>query len=278
MNITLRNYSFEIDPGQNKLMWEHINKENWEVHSFDIFDFFVPKNGVVLDIGAWSGVLSLYTTRKAKKVYALDPDPVCFKELQKNIALNPTMKNKISAHPIAISGVKEIATLSARLSYGGSSSSIMNRKRDTENSLQLTTVPLLNFIEQERITQIDFIKMDVEGAEFSILPTIGSALKKINYPTLYVSFHYGFLNEHIYHQYVSSRFLTKVFLKIEKITGLSFFKKKIENNIKKIYNDLFVYKYIYTTKGKLVSKNILKQQLRFIKQNDLIFTNTAWNS
>jgi predicted RNA methylase len=40
-------------------------------------------------------VLTLYAAKTAKEVHALDPDPVCFSELEKNISLNPAVAKKI---------------------------------------------------------------------------------------------------------------------------------------------------------------------------------------
>ncbi|WP_237274908.1 FkbM family methyltransferase [Tenacibaculum ovolyticum] len=277
MNITLRNCTYKVDPGQNRFYWNAIQNGNWEPQTFDIFDAFIQTDDIVLDIGAWSGVLSLFLAKKAKKVHALDPDPVCYKELLANIELNPDLLNKISVYQTAISDKEEEVFLSARFQYGASSTSILPRKRDTKNSFKITTKKLHHFLEDENIPKVDFIKMDVEGAEFQILPNLKSTLEKINYPTFYVSFHYHFLNEHIYYQHVPSSFLNKVFLKLEKKIGFSLFKKKINKKIQYLFDDLLDYKYIYTADGDLVSKYFLQQHPEFIKNHDLVFTNKKWN-
>lgn len=276
MQIKLQDYTFRIDPGQNKDYWSHINAVDWEPHTFAIFDYFIDHHSVVLDVGAWSGVLTLYAANIAKAVHALDPDPVCYKELQTNINLNPDLSDKISTYPIAISNKEEVISLSARFQYGASSTSILQRNRDTERSREVTTVDLFSFINQEKINSIEFIKMDVEGAEFKILPTIGKALKKLDYPTLYVSFHYDFLNEHLYHQYISSKLLNKLLLKLEKTFKFSILKYKIRKEIKGLYNGLSAYQYIYNTKGDLITKAYLQQHPEYIKNHDLVFTNKKW--
>ena len=141
----------------------------------------------------------------------------------------------------------------------------------------MTTVTLLDFLEQQQITQLDFIKMDVEGAEFAILPTLESAMKRVNYPTLYISFHYGFLNEHFYHHYIATRFLNKVFLKLETRFGFSMFKQKIKRKITNLYDSISAYNYIYTTDGNLITYAFLIQHPEFIKTHDLVFTNVQWH-
>lgn len=278
MEVQLKNHTFQIDPGQNKHYWTHINSVDWEPHTFAIFDYFVNKNSIVLDIGSWSGVLTLYAAKTAKEVHALDPDPVCFSELETNISLNPAVAEKIKAYKTAISNTKETVRLSAREAYGASSSSILERKRDTENSLKLETVSLADFLETAKIQQVDFIKMDVEGAEFKILPTIGNTIKKYNYPTMYVSFHYSFLNEQLYHKNIPSVFLNKLLMRLENTFGFSLFKRKIRKEIANLYNEVKAYTYIYKTNGTQISFEDLQQKPELIKETDLVFTNVEWNT
>lgn len=277
MQIQLKNHTFQIDPGQNKHYWTYINSIDWEPHTFAIFDYFVTKDSVVLDIGSWSGVLTLYAAKTAKEVHALDPDPVCFRELNVNVSLNPAVAEKIQTYQTAISNTKENVRLSAREQYGASSSSILERKRDTENSLEINTLSLEDFLDSENIQTVDFIKMDVEGAEFKILPTIGKALQKVNYPTLYVSFHYHFLNENMYHKYIPSKFLNKLLMRLENTFGFSLFKKRIRKEIAHLFQDVKAYRYIYKTDGTPLTHEALQQNPQLIKTTDLVFTNVEWN-
>ncbi|MFK7750515.1 MAG: FkbM family methyltransferase [Kordia sp.] len=276
MQIQLKNHTFQVDPGQNKHYWSYINSIDWEPHTFAIFDHFVNENSVVLDVGSWSGVLTLYAAKTAKEVHALDPDPVCFSELNKNVELNPAVADKIKTYKTAISDTQETVRLSARETYGASSSSILERKRDTENSLELKTISLADFLEDENIQKVDFIKMDVEGAEFRILPTIRKALEKVNYPTLYISFHYSFLNENLYHKNIPSVFLNKLCMRLENTFGFSIFKKRIRKEIANLYNDLKAYTYIYKSDGTQISFEDLANKPELIKETDLVFTNVEW--
>ncbi len=130
---------------------EHINTGLWEPQTFDIIDFFLKKNGIELDLGSWSGVISLYMAHKAKIVYAIDPDTVCFEELQTNLQLNPELAKKINTYQIAISSKKDTVHLSARKKYGQSSSTILARSRDCENSIKINTISLSDFINQESV-------------------------------------------------------------------------------------------------------------------------------
>lgn len=276
MEIKLRNVCFNVNGGKNKEAWEYINSNQWEKETFDILDYFIKPHQTVLDLGCWSGVISLYLADKAKKVYAIDPDPVSIEELKKNILLNKGFESKIKPFQVAISNKKGTTKLSAREEYGLSSSSILNRKRDLETSFEVGTNTLLSFIDENKIDSVDFIKMDIEGAEFLILPTIKEALNKMDFPTLFVSFHYNYLNEKIYFEKVKSRLFTKVCLKIEQLLTINFFKQEIEATIHNLWNGIEAYNYIYTDKKELISIDFLKQNPTFIKNNNLIFTNHKW--
>lgn len=277
MQIQLGNHAFTIDPGQNKMYWSLINSRDWEPHTFGIYNAFVTKDSNVLDIGAWSGVLTLYAAKIAKHVIALDPDPICFDELNTNVNLNPNIAFKIKTYKVAISDKKEIIKLSARDTYGASSSSILERKRDKQNSLTLETISLNEFLESENIQHIDFIKMDVEGAEFKILPSIGKALKKLNHPTLFISFHYSFLNEYMYYKHVPFGLLNKILLRFEDMIGFNLFKHKIRKQISNLFDDLKSYDFIYKTDGSQIYITDLLKNPEIIKDTDLVFTNKKWD-
>lgn len=276
MEIKINNHKFNVNPSNQKSAYDYINSGLWEPESFEIFDFFTNENDCVIDLGCWNGITALYLANKVKTVYAIDADPVCFFELEKNIQLNPSLKDKVKPLQLAISNKKEKLNLFAREAYGESSTSILPRKRDKISSFKINTISMLDFIKQEQIDKVDFIKMDIEGAEFLILPQIKSSLIKIKYPTLFISFHYNHLNEYEYSKIIGLRFFTKLILKVEKLFSVSFLKKKIEKSLENVFNELDDYKYIYTHKGELILYSELIKRPSIIKENELIFTNKKW--
>lgn len=277
MDIKINTSNFKVNQGNQKMALDFINSGLWEPYTFTIIDYFTNTKSVAIDLGCWNGVTSLYIANATHTVYAIDADPICFSELLKNMDLNPKLKNKIKPFNLAISNKNEVVKLYARENYGESSTSILERKRDKITSSQIEALPFDDFITNEKINQVDFIKMDIEGAEFLILPTLDQALKKMKYPTLYVSFHYNYLNENLYSKYIASRFLTKVILKIERLLKVSFLKYKIEKSLNKVFTNLNTYEYIYSHTGELFSFDDLKKNPLLIKHNELVFTNKKWN-
>lgn len=276
MEISINNLILNINSGKHKEIYDHINSGLWEPYTFEIFDYFTESNQNVIDLGCWNGITTLYLAYKSNIVYAFDPDTICFSELIKNIELNKEVKEKIIPFKKAISNVNGITNLYAREKYGESSSSILERRRDLLSLNQIETITLDTFIQKYNIQHINFIKMDIEGSEFLILPSMYSALSKLNYPTLYISFHYNYLNENLYAKIFQSRILTKLVLKIENVLKINFLKYKINKNLKNLFNGFSNYQYIYTHKGEPISYATLLNNPSFIKYNELIFTNKKW--
>ena len=276
MKMSIRNKHFYVNEGNQKEMLEYVNSGKWEIYTFDIFDYFVNENDIVFDLGCWNGITSLYLAFLSKKIYAIDPDPICFEEISKNLILNPNLKSKIQVHELAISDKTGRIKLFARESYGTSSSSILKRTIDKKKLVEVDCVTLQEFINKEKITEVDFLKIDIEGAEFLILPSIKDFLELTNYPTLYISFHYQFLNENEYSKWISSKMITKIILKLENIFNISFLKNKLKKNIQNLFNCLNEYQYIYTHNGNLITHTELLKNPLIIKNHELVFTNKKW--
>ncbi len=126
----------------------------------------IGKNDVVLEIGAHIGSFSVYSSKKAKKVYSFEPMPENFELLKQNIKLNRC----INVQPIqkAVSDKKETAGFFiSKVNTGGHSLfSDENGRR-----IKVQTITLKDFFEEYEVSKIDFLKMDCEGAEYRILYT-----------------------------------------------------------------------------------------------------------
>ena len=68
--------------------WRKVGEGRWETDTFEFIDRHVNDQTVFVDIGAWIGPISLYAAPVARKVIALEPDPVAWASLQANVALN----------------------------------------------------------------------------------------------------------------------------------------------------------------------------------------------
>lgn len=145
-----------------------------EIFLKKFYEFKTNKiNPVIIDCGANIGLASIYfkETYPNSTLISFEPDPHIFKTLQQNIKdrnyQNIELYNcAIYDRPGTVSFQQE-GGFSGRVPY----------KNDTEN---IITVDCIDFNDVLfKYDTIDFLKVDIEGAENKILPVISKSLKKI---------------------------------------------------------------------------------------------------
>lgn len=178
--------------------WKSVQDGKWEPKTFKILDFFLDKKHSYIDIGSWIGPTVLYGSQLSKHCYAVEPDPSARKELTNNINLNEQLSHKISLSGTCISDTNGTTKLYSKsdLLYveGTSGSSIL--ENSTGNFWIVKTMTFDKFTRTFGIKDCNFIKMDVEGAEFTILPTMKNYLEK-NTPTFLIEFHPMFVKNYL---------------------------------------------------------------------------------
>lgn len=165
--------------------WDMVEKGEWEPESFDVLKKFLDKEHSFIDLGAWIGPLTLFGCQLAKKCFSVEPDKVALDELCDNINLN-NFEN-INLFKGCISDRNGEATLGNHSDeFGNSATSLLFS--DHELTIKSPSLTFDAFVEKYRITDCNFIKMDIEGGEVIVLPAMKDYLLK-NKPTLYLSIH-----------------------------------------------------------------------------------------
>lgn len=168
------------------------NYTSWEEDTFRIFDRYLDKEHSFIDIGAWIGPTILYGAYHAKKAYAIEPDPYAFKELSYNVSLNPILKENISLHQKCINSYTGKVNFGSPTKGGDTISSL--RFGNSETAWVVDGITFDDFIRENNIGDCNFIKMDIEGAETIVLPTMKEYLLH-NKPVLYLSMHPAFFSD-----------------------------------------------------------------------------------
>jgi FkbM family methyltransferase len=140
------------------------------------------KNKTLLDLGAYSGdsALSFYYNFLPKKIYAFEPEANNFKILEKNC--NKLNNNIIIPIKKAISNKKT----RGNMLNDATSSKIRNDKNLQE--IEITTID--NFVLENKIENINLIKMDIEGEETNAL--LGAEKTILKYkPILAISIYHN---------------------------------------------------------------------------------------
>ena len=149
----------------------------------------IQEGMTVLDIGAHIGetLLNFAKRNQTGQVYGFEPNKESYDQAVYNISLN-NFEN-IGLHQIAFSDQRE--ELVFNLPKNNNTASISMRKNGRPNLPKIQAITLDQFIDQQQINQVDFIKIDVEGFEMDILKGGEDILRK-HKPQLFIEInHYN---------------------------------------------------------------------------------------
>ncbi len=147
----------------------------------------VKPTSTVLDIGANAGLLTLPFAKvhvPQGKVIAFEPDDEVLKQLRINVALN-NLTNVI-IEPIALQDDSSITEINFNIREARDGDGLLNKGISTIQSIGLhskgtssvkaSTVD--NYVKDNKVKKIDFIKIDVEGAEYRVLKGALETIKR----------------------------------------------------------------------------------------------------
>ena len=126
----------------------------------------VRPGDVVIDAGSWIGDFAAYASVKGASVYAFEPAESTFAILSKTAELNgnitPVMKG--------LSDENTSAMLYVNLDGNSGANSLkLNNTGSQEASSSVETVRLDDFVKENGLSRVDFIKADIEGFERKML-------------------------------------------------------------------------------------------------------------
>jgi len=174
--------------------WDRVENDDWEPLTYRIFDRFLDAGSSCLDIGAWIGPTALYAASLARHCYALEPDPVAFAALRENVALNPSLAGRITILQQCLAPASGPVRIGNRTSPSGGDSMSSLLFASSSLTWEADGVAFEDLLEANNIRDCNFIKMDIEGGEFDLLPSI-SAYLTAHRPTLHLSLHPNFVSD-----------------------------------------------------------------------------------
>jgi len=179
--------------GDRAEYWDRVGRGEWEPHTYGVFDRFLDPDHSYIDVGAYVGATVLYGAHLARHCYALEPNPVAFSILQQNVDLNPSLKNRIMLSRNCLSSTCGPVTLGNTTSLDGGDSMSSMLFTGAPVIWEVPGVTLKRFILDNRIDDCSFIKIDIEGGEFDVVPAIADYLAERR-PTVFLSVHPGFVS------------------------------------------------------------------------------------
>ncbi|MCX5921929.1 MAG: FkbM family methyltransferase [Candidatus Dependentiae bacterium] len=182
---------------QNTPDFDTVGYDNCTMESngeLPIIESMIKNGDIVFDVGANKGEWSQHVlaSKSNIRLYAFEPIPTIFNQLQKNIA-----HDFVATHNFAISNKngEEIFFYYNKNSLSSELSSfyerpVVNRIFNARPiPIRVKTKTLDSFCQEQSIEQIDFLKIDTEGSELNVLKGSSLMLKKGAIKT--IQFEYG---------------------------------------------------------------------------------------
>lgn len=177
--------------------WDKVKANKWEVNTFKLIKYFLEgyPGTSYIDFGAWIGPTVLFAAQHSTHVYALEPDMQAFSALVANVNANKKLVPNVNIYHECIN------TQTGPMTFRGLGDST-SRFSDSLNWEKGTTVPewtipcrtLPEFVEQEGIVGLRLIKIDTEGAELYLIPSLVDWFHGLSHPkpSLWLSLHQPF--------------------------------------------------------------------------------------
>ena len=146
---------------------------------------FCSKDKNMLDIGAHTGTYSISLAHLCNKVYAFEPQQLTYYALCGSVALSNIQNIDCIKYGLGSESQIGIQTLNIVSDDGGGSTLHGSVSNGSVNSNILKTETInVKTLDRFNITNISFIKMDVEDNELNVLQGALNTLKNSNYPKI----------------------------------------------------------------------------------------------
>lgn len=150
----------------------------FSMEQYNVKNIFEVKNdAVIFDVGAFKGDTAYFFSKRCSdnaKIYAFEPDNYAYETLEK-------VKNKYKLNNVITKNIL-FSNINGEVDFV---SMIENQP-----VIKKTAMTIDKFVEENNIEKIDYIKMDVEGAERNILEGAIKTIKKFK-PNLAIAIYHG---------------------------------------------------------------------------------------
>lgn len=135
-----------------------------EIYREKVYDPYIKKDSVIVDFGANLGLWTYFASDFAKKLYSVEPTEAHFKCLTKMIDQN-NLKNVI---PLKMAISHENGKAEFYHSENSTMNSLMSEVSNKNEKETVKTITLDKFMSDNKIKYLDFVKVDIEGAEAKV--------------------------------------------------------------------------------------------------------------
>ncbi len=177
-----------IDMGKkNVFLFPHVNIKYYmdnglfEQSLIEWCKEFCTPDGVFIDIGGHTGTYAINLASRCRHVHVFEPQKATYYALCGGIALSG-LCDKISAHNYGVGSPEQVGEINLNIvSLDGGGSSIQSQP---EGNVLKTERIRVRTLDDFGISNVCFIKMDVEGNELDVLKGARETLKRSGYPRI----------------------------------------------------------------------------------------------
>lgn len=187
---------YELDISRlidHSIYFYKLNEPTWEI----LFNY-IHHDSHVVDVGANIGFLSLRFAKIVKKgmVYSFEPDSENFKNLKNNVELNNF--NNVKVFNKALGAKSETVLLYKIYTNNPGANRILFEKPELPHKVERVEVGVFDDVaDQQKISRVDVMKIDVEGFEIFVLQGALNIIAKCK-PILFVELAEVNLRQHGY--------------------------------------------------------------------------------
>jgi FkbM family methyltransferase len=156
---------------------------SFEHDFFRVADALLESGGVFLDGGANYGLLSFGLAAKhcdTVDFHLFEPNPKLVAAINRSTALYPRMRCKVNE--VALAAREGVV----RFLFDDHQSGVSHISPDAANEVKATTID--HYLEQQGITRVDLLKLDVEGYELVALQGAGRSLATMAIRAVYFEY------------------------------------------------------------------------------------------
>lgn len=231
--VEIRKTKCKYFANTKRTLWQAVGIEHIEPEMLDYIDT-LKKGTIFYDIGASNGIFSIYALQKGLNVHSFEPEIQNFSLLGINSYLNKNTKYKHKMFNIAISDENKLSNMYiAKFEAGGHMKILGKAQKIGEDEefepdfiQNILTYTLDNFIEQFKLEKPESIKIDVDGAELSVINGAKKTLKDSTLKSIFIELEDANIN-------------TKIIVKTLQELGFSQDKKVQVQSYTGLYNYIF---------------------------------------
>jgi FkbM family methyltransferase len=161
----------------------------WDNTKFEVFDKYLSKDKVFIDIGGWIAATPMYGSRKSKHIYAIEADNIAFNYMENNMKAN--CENNYTLINKAIYNIDNKKVNFSKNLCQIYPDGIISKEYYIVETITLETI-IKNY--EIDVANISLINVDIKGGEENILNDLFDIYLKFNVP-LCINFNYYMWND-----------------------------------------------------------------------------------